>query len=181
MKRLTLCFLPVIVFVLLVGCADTGSETADIGGQDAAQAEIADIYAVIEALRNPREWVVIDARTEEEFNGRSRLPNAFGSGRIQGAVNVDRWAITCDDDNLLPREKLMEMFEFIAGRKVIVYCHAGKRSEFVQQALTELGFYALNYYGSWVDWSRAASVADGGTNETVLSFTEVWTDNEGEI
>ena len=181
MKRLILSFLSLVVFVFIAGCGGGRPETAGNGGQDAAPGEIADIYAVIVALQNPEEWVVIDVRTAEEFAGETRLPNSFGSGRIKGAIKVDRWAITCDDDNLLPQEEILEIFDFIGGRKVIVYCHAGLRSGFVQNVLTDLGFHVYNYEGSWVDWSRAASVAEGGPNEVVLSYTEAWTDNEGEI
>ena len=181
MKRLVLSFLSLVVFVLIAGCGGTQPETAGNSSQDAAPGEIADIYAVIEALQNPEQWVVIDVRTPEEFRGETRLPNAFGSGRIRGAKNVDRWAITCADDNLIPHEELLELFGFIGSKNVIVYCHAGLRSGFVQSVLIDLGFDVLNYYGSWVDWSRAASVAEGGPNEIVLSFTEAWTDNECEI
>ena len=181
MKRITLSFLSLALFVVIAGCAADQPGAAGGGQQYAAPGEIVDINAVIEALQNPEQWVVIDVRTAEEFEGETRLPNSFGSGRIRGAENVDRWAITCDEDNLIPQEEILEMFDFVGSRKVIVYCHAGLRSGFVQAVLIDLGFHAYNYQGSWVDWSREASVAEGGSNEIVLSFTEVWTDNEGEI
>ena len=181
MKRFILFFLTLICFVLIAACTNAHPETEDNSEQDDVAARIVDIYAVIDALRNPDEWVVIDVRTAEEFNGESRLPNAFGSGRIRGAINVDRWSVTGAGDAVLSREELMEMFGFIGDRNVIVYCHGGVRSGFVQFVLTDLGFYTLNYLGSWIDWSRAASVAGGGANDVVLSFTEAWIDNEGEI
>ena len=181
MKRLILPFLLVVAFVLIAGCGGAGPGAAGSGPQVAAPGEIADIDDVIGALQNPETWVVIDVRTHEEWSGETRLPNAFGSGRIKGTINVDRWALTCDEDNLISQEEILEMFSFIGSRKVIVYCHAGLRSAFVQAVLLDLGFHVYNYEGSWVDWSRAASVAEGGPNSIVLSYTEVWTDNEGVI
>ena len=181
MKRLILSFLSFVVFVLIAGCGGARTDIAGSVTQEAAPGETADIDDVIGALQNPQEWVVIDVRTPEEFAGEATLPNAFGSGRIRGTVNVNRFALTCDEDNLIPQEEILEMFDFIGDRKVIVYCHAGLRSGFVQTVLTDLGFHVYNYFGSWVDWSRAASVAEGGPNSIVLSHTEAWTDNEGEI
>ena len=142
---------------------------------------LATIDTVIDALQNPEEWVVIDVRTPEEYNGESRLPNAYGSGRIKGAVNVNRELVSNSDGDLLPQDELLELFDFIGDKSAIVYCHGGVRSAFVWTVLYDLGFNVLNYSGSWVDWSRAASIASDYPSDIVLSFTEEWTDNEGEI
>ena len=142
---------------------------------------IADIDIVIEALQNLDDWVVIDVRTPEEYSGESRLPNAFGSGRLKGAINVNRELVFDSDGELLPRDELLSLYSFIGDRKAIVYCHGGTRSAFIWTILKDLGFDVLNYSGSWVDWSRAASVADGNPNEVVLNLTENWIDNEEEI
>ena len=185
MKQSVMLFLTLLIFILIAACTTTYPETEDNNGFEAAPTEnpdqIVGIYDVIYALQNPDEWVVVDVRTVEEFNGKSQLPNAYGSGRISGAINVDRESVTDADGNVLSREELMALFDFIGNRKVIVYCHGGIRSAFVKQVLTDIGFYAFNYVGSWIDWSRAASVANGGPNAVVLSLTEAWTDNEGEI
>ena len=93
MKRSLLCFLTFVCFVLIASCSRDYNEVIN-NNEEQDVIEIADIYAVIYALQNPEEWVVIDVRTVEEFNGESRLPNAFGSGRIRGAVNVDRGSVT---------------------------------------------------------------------------------------
>ena len=183
MKRLLLMISLSLVF--MAACTGTYRVAEDNDGEGTALYErtedIADINDVIYALQNPDEWVVIDVRTTEEFNGESMLPNAYGTGRISGAVNVNRESVTDANGNVLPHTELMTLFDFIGDRKVIVYCHGGIRSAFVWQVLTDMGFDAFNYFGSWIDWSKAASVADGGPNETVLNLTEAWTDNEGEI
>ena len=184
MKRWYIVFLILIITALLAACS--GSPATDgepsMSEEDPNDpANVVTIDIVIEALQNPDDWVVIDVRTPEEYNGESRLPNAFGSGRIKGAVNVNRELIFDSDGELLPRDEIAELYEFIDGRKAIVYCHGGTRSAFIWSILTDLGFDVLNYSGSWVDWSRAASIADGNPNEAALGLTEAWFDNEEEI
>ena len=151
---------------------DSDDEPDENGG-------IVAIDIVIEALQDPESWVVIDVRTAEEFSGESRLPNAYGSGRLKGAVNVSRELAFDSDGERLPLDELAGLYEFIGGRKAIVYCHGGARSAIIFDILIELGYDAFNYSGSWIDWSRAASVASGDPSDVVLSLTEEWTDNEG--
>ena len=183
-------FLPVFLVLIIVvssfaACSDTSpSQEPEFSPAELPSPGYEDIVlidTVIEALQNPEDWVVIDVRTIEEFNGESRLPNAYGSGRLKGSVNVDRELVFRSDGELLAYDELMELYGFIGERKVIVLCHGGIRSAFIWGILSELGFRVFNYEGSWIDWSRAASVADGYPNDVVLSLTEAWTDNEGEI
>ena len=186
MKRCLSVFLFLIIIASsFAACANT-PPTQDAASLSAdlpipGPADTVMIDTVIEALQNPEDWVVIDVRTIEEFNGESRLPNAYGSGRLKYSVNVDRELVFCSDGELLAYYELMELYAFIGDRKVIVLCHGGIRSAFIWGILSELGFHVYNYEGSWIDWSRAASVADGYPDYVVLSLTEEWTDNEGEI
>ena len=192
MKQFKTLFLMLIAMALLLAACSSApppqgasepppppNEPADEEPEDDAKTATIDI--VIEALQNPDDWVVIDVRTAEEFSGESRLPNAFGSGRLKGAVNVDRELAFDSDGELLAREELLELYDFVGDKKVIVYCHGGARSAIIWEVLTELGIDALHYSGSWVDWSWAASVANDDPSELVLSLTEEWTDNEGVI
>ena len=41
-----------------------------------------------------------------------------------------------------------------AGRRVVAYCHSGQRSELAAALLREAGVDAVNYEGSWHEWSR---------------------------
>ena len=195
----TVILILIITVALLAACTDAtvrqGEPSASVAPQSSnppdgngsadgspdTPARIVTIDFVIEALQNPDEWVVIDVRTPEEYNGESRLPNAYGSGRLKGAVNVDRELVHDAEGELLPPEELLKLYEFIGDKKAVVYCHGGVRSTAVWGILTDLGFDAYNYEGSWVDWSQAASVASGNPNGVVLSLTEEWTDNEGAI
>ena len=200
MKRLLTAFLILVINVsLLAACSGTpasqdASSSPEVpsptdlttGGSPANGAaddfeNIATIDIVIEALQNPDEWVVIDVRTAEEYDGKSWLPNAFGSGRLKGSVNVDRELVFDSDGELLPHDELASLYEFIGDRKAIVYCHGGLRSAFIRDILVDLGFDTWHYSGSWVYWSWAASIASDYPSDVVLSLTEEWTDNEGEI
>ena len=193
MKKLLLL---IAALILLLAACDGSQEDAPPTGQaraafvptheDASDypgyaASIVTIDDVIEALQSNDEWVVIDVRRPEEFSGESRLPNAFGSGRLKGSVNVDRELVFDSAGEFLPVEDLVVLYDFIGERKAVVYCHGGVRSAFIWTILTDIGVDAYHYDGSWVEWSWAASVASDYPGDIVLSLTEEWTDNEGEI
>lgn len=40
------------------------------------------------------------------------------------------------------------------GRPVVAYCHSGQRSELAAALLRQAGVDAVNYAGSWHEWSR---------------------------
>jgi thiosulfate/3-mercaptopyruvate sulfurtransferase len=187
MKRWQTVFLVLIITgSLLTACSGSPAEPASPNvpenSDDPYHVEhVVTIDKAIDALQDPDEWVVLDVRTAEEFVGESRLPNAFGTGRLKGAVNVDKELAFDSEGELLGRDELIQLYEFIGDKKVIVYCHGGARAKIIWGVLDGLGFDAWHYAGSWIDWSKEASIADGGPNEVVLDLTEAWTDNEGEI
>lgn len=150
------------------------------------------IQEVIEALDNPNEWVVIDTRSQDEYDGKKTgsSKGAFGTGRIKGTVHID-WtkAVNEADTTLKSLDELRQIYgETIKGKKVIVFCQSGVRSAFTYSVLTNaLGAKDVNNYdGSWIEWSYAASgfskgKIDDSLREQVLSLTEEWFDNNGAI
>ena len=183
MKRWQTVFLVLIIMgSLLAACSNnSGGEPVDEGNNLNHIEYIVTIDSVIEALQNPDEWIVIDVRTAEEFNGESRLPNAYGTGRLKGAVNVDKNLAFDSDGERLANDELAQLYGFIGDKKAIVYCHGGARSKDIWYILADLGYDVWHYDDSWIDWSRAASTAEGGPNDVVLGLTDKWTDNEGVI
>ena len=145
----------------------------------------ATIDVVIEAAQNPDEWVIIDTRDSGEYNGETKSSGAYGSGRIKGAVHIDWRRVLNPEDvasgQLRSRDELMDLYGFIGDRKVIVYCQGGVRSAYTWIVLKDLGFDVINYDGSWVEWSYAASTASDYPSDVVLSLTEEWADNGGVI
>ncbi|MCL2391241.1 MAG: rhodanese-like domain-containing protein [Oscillospiraceae bacterium] len=142
------------------------------------------IYQVIEAAQNPDEWVIIDTRSDGEYNGErvGASSGGFGTGRIKGAVHVE-WARAYDNDGLrLPEAQLRELYGFIGDRNAIVFCQGGIRSSYTWILLRDLGFNVWNYDGSWIEWSYAASTAGNFADRAlVLELTELWSDNGGVI
>jgi len=124
---------------------------------------------VLEALQNPEEWIVIDARSAAEFNGdlEATSADAVGAGRLKGAKHV----VWGDLVGANSAETIEALVSAIDGRKVIAYCQGGFRSTIVWAVLAERGFEVYNFDGSWIEWS--ARVLEG--NEGAVEWTEEWT------
>ncbi len=139
---------------------------------------------VLEALKNPNEWVVIDVRTTEEYEGEFTplVTSDYGRGRIKNSVHID-WAELVDEDYKIKSiEQVKEKFQNVIGdKKVIIYCHAGIRSGHIQSLLIkELGYSEVyNYDESWNEWSylmsqESADEIDEELRQEVLENTEKW-------
>ena len=131
-----------------------------------------------------KEWVVIDARSGEEYEGKqtSSSSGAFGTGRFKGVVHIN-WTRAVDSNtNLLkPAKELQAIYgDVIRGKKVIAYCQSGVRSAHTWLVLTQvLGAKDVyNYDGSWIEWSFAASEASGGKFPGMKDLVEEWKDNK---
>lgn len=93
---------------------------------------------------------LLDVRTPEEFHGEMGYPCDPRQGHIEGAVNVPV------DDLLASRDvrQLLTSRGVDLGREIVAYCHSGQRSEVAAAALRAAGLDAVNYEGSWHEWSR---------------------------
>jgi len=145
------------------------------------------INQVKDALLNPGEWVVIDTRTKDEYDGKrtGNSSGAFGTGRPKGVVHIN-WTDAVDPKTRLLKSKAELEAVYggvIKGKKVITYCQSGVRSAHTWLVLTEvLGAKEVyNYDGSWIEWSYAASEAGGNRYAGILELTEEWQDNKKPI
>ena len=50
--------------------------------------------------------------------------------------------------------RLLEERGVDEGKRVVAYCHSGQRSEIAAALLRAAGVDAVNYAGSWHEWSR---------------------------
>ncbi len=109
--------------------------------------------AVDELAQRLGDVVVVDVRTNHEFDG--SLGNACDprQGHIPGARNLDVHRL----QNLRPEEIAGEL-GVEPGAEVVVYCHSGSRSSFAARILRSLGYDARNYVGSWHEWARRADL-----------------------
>jgi 3-mercaptopyruvate sulfurtransferase SseA len=89
---------------------------------------------------------LLDVRSPEEYSGAAGYPCDPRQGHIEGAVNVPLEVLMVDLDGALA--------DLDTSRPIVAYCHSGQRSEMAAAVLRSAGHDALNYEGSWHDWSR---------------------------
>lgn len=103
-------------------------------------------------------FAVIDARTDEEFNGWQLYGEARG-GHITGAFNIPYATFFNADKTTLSYQSLKQMFEsrgITTDKEVTAYCTAGIRSGHVYFLLRLMGYAnASNYDASMFEWSAA--------------------------
>ncbi|MTI21501.1 sulfurtransferase [Fulvivirga sp. RKSG066] len=103
--------------------------------------------------------VIIDSRTEDEYNGYYMKTGAYDSGKIPGSIHID-WASNVDYEKQLFKTiddiKTNYTSNMIdSGSNIVVYCHSGVRSAHTTFVLTQLLGYnnVKNYDGSWTEWT----------------------------
>ena len=127
-KRRIVSIIAALVFLLAVsGCA---SEEAS-GGKEESYMRI-NAQKAKEMMENLEEFVLLDARTEEEFS----------EGHIPGAI-------------VIPHDEIFERAEAEIPEKdvpVFVYCRSGNRSKTASKALFDLGYSEVYEFGGIIDW-----------------------------
>lgn len=113
-----------------------------------------DLLAALEAT----ETVIVDARTPEEYAGRSET--ALREGHIPGAVNInwEQHIVDVMDPRLRPLDELRALYEghgVTPEKQVITYCRSGARSSHTFFVLSLLGYPRVrNYAASWLEWGN---------------------------
>jgi thiosulfate/3-mercaptopyruvate sulfurtransferase len=95
---------------------------------------------------------LVDVRSRVEFDGTAGYPCDPSQGHIPGAIHIEL-------DELLGAEReelggVLEASGVRPGLLVVLYCHSGSRSGLASAALNAAGIDAVNYAGSWHEWSR---------------------------
>jgi thiosulfate/3-mercaptopyruvate sulfurtransferase len=100
------------------------------------------------------EVALVDVRSAEEYEGLAGYPCDPRQGHIPGAVNLDvNELFAAGGDHAILR-RFLEERGIPEGRRVVAYCHSGSRSEIAAALLRAAGVDAVNYAGSWHEWSR---------------------------
>ncbi|QTN39073.1 sulfurtransferase [Cryomorphaceae bacterium] len=114
----------------------------------------------VEAALADSAIVILDTRSQDEFEGRNQKLGAFRAGHIPGALWVDYcltfdYRVTQEFYTLEAIEELYQSRGLHADTPIIVYCHSGVRSAHTTFVLRELLGYrnVRNYDGSWTEWS----------------------------
>ena len=99
------------------------------------------------------EVVVLDVRSRGEFLGEQVAPCDPRAGRIPGSRHLDVQELL----SLTPAQ-IAERIGPPGQDELVAYCHSGSRSQLAAEILRSLGYRALNYRGSWHEWSRDDSL-----------------------
>ena len=94
--------------------------------------------------------VLLDVRSQLEFEGRAGAHCDPRQGHIPGAVNVPVERIV----ECRTVEEVRALVGEPAGTEIVAYCHVGSRSGYAVQMLEDAGYPTRNYVGSWHEWSR---------------------------
>jgi thiosulfate/3-mercaptopyruvate sulfurtransferase len=103
------------------------------------------------------EIALLDVRSQEEFEGSAGYPCDPRQGHIPGATHLDVNEIYAAGGDPSTLRRALEERGIGAGRRVVAYCHSGQRSEVAAALLRAAGVDAVNYEGSWHEWSRRES------------------------
>ena len=100
------------------------------------------------------EVAVVDVRSAEEFEGLEGYPCDPRQGHISGAVHLDLNEIYAAGGDAAALRRFLDERGIAEGQRVVTYCHSGSRSELAAALLRAAGVDAVNYEGSWHEWSR---------------------------
>ncbi len=115
------------------------------------------LRATLDEVRSNITDPLVDFRSSEEFTGERDLDG--NPGHIPHAVNLVWRDLNGSEDRLLaPREQLERQIAAAGighGQKVIAYCRSGPRAALGYLALTQTGYNARLFDGSFAQWARA--------------------------
>ena len=123
--RKLIMLIGLMMTLLLCGCASNTSDN-NIGYEKITS------EAAKELMDTKTDYVIIDARTSEEFE----------EGHIPGAILLPDYDV---------REKAEEMLTD-KDQLILVYCRSGNRSKIASNDLVELGYTNVKEFGGIIDW-----------------------------
>lgn len=105
--------------------------TACGGGQTPTYEQITPQQAKA-IMDTEKDYVIIDARTEEEFS----------EGHIEDAILIPEYEIKDRAEKELPNKDTL----------ILVYCRSGRRSKIASEELVKLGYTNVKEFGGIIDW-----------------------------
>lgn len=85
-----------------------------------------------EIMDTQNDYIIIDARTEEEFE----------DGHIKNAILIPEYEIADRAEEELPNKDAL----------ILVYCRSGRRSKIASEELVKLGYTNVKEFGGIIDW-----------------------------
>ena len=119
-----------LIIMLLISLSLFGMTACD-GGNNVIYEQITAEQAKT-IMDTENDYVIIDARTEEEF----------AEGHIKNAILIPEYQIANRAEKELPDKEQL----------ILVYCRSGRRSKIASEELVKLGYTNVKEFGGIIDW-----------------------------
>lgn len=146
---------------------DTGAKTQKGGSEPTPCSVTIDaidkthVMETEEFMNNYDEYVVVDVRTKEEFDGAVKYKEAQG-GHLPGAIHLPYTGFFREDGTLISAadvEKMLEEKGVKKTDKIVTYCTGGIRSAYEQMVFEMAGYEnTWNYDQSFWRWAVVGEV-----------------------
>ena len=119
-----------MIIMLLISLSLFGMTACD-GGNNVTYEQIT-VEQDKTIMDTEKDYVIIDARTEEEF----------AEGHIENAILIPEYEIKDRAEKELPDKDAL----------ILVYCRSGRRSKIASEELVKLGYTNVKEFGGIIDW-----------------------------
>ena len=120
-----------LIIMLLISLSLFGMTACQDGGNNATYEQITPQQAK-EIMDTEQEYIIIDARTEEEF----------AEGHIENAILIPEYEISERAEKELPNKDQL----------ILIYFRSGRRSKIASEELVKLGYTNVKEFGGIIDW-----------------------------
>ena len=127
MKKVKGLIIMLLISLSLFGMTACDGENGKVSTYEQITAEQAKTI-----MDTEKDYVIIDARTEEEFS----------EGHIENAILIPEYEIANRAENELPDKEQL----------ILVYCRSGRRSKIASEELVKLGYTNVKEFGGIIDW-----------------------------
>ena len=121
-----------LIIMLLISLSLFGMTACDGENGKASTYEQITAEQAKTIMDTERDYVIIDARTEEEF----------AEGHIENAILIPEYEIANRAEKELPDKEQL----------ILVYCRSGRRSKIASEELVNLGYTNVKEFGGIIDW-----------------------------
>ncbi len=121
-----------LIIMLLISLSLFGMTACDGENGKASTYEQITAEQAKTIMDTENDYVIIDARTEEEF----------AEGHIKNAILIPEYEIAQRAEKEVPDKDAL----------ILVYCRSGRRSKIASEELVKLGYTNVKEFGGIIDW-----------------------------
>ena len=121
-----------LIIMLLISLSLFGMTACDDANGKSSTYEQITAEQAKTIMDTEKDYVIIDARTEEEF----------AEGHIKNAILIPEYEIKDRAEKELPDKEQL----------ILVYCRRGRRSKIASEELVKLGYTNVKEFGGIIDW-----------------------------